>query len=266
MPCPRCHGDAREPIAPGFWRCTTVRTELVPLGPHPGRPGIVQQERRVVCGTEYQQGGATAACACGTFAIGQCTACGRPVCGYHSALVAGRRLCADELAAMETQRQRERDAIQAAKDAARERWTGQARAVLAPQDDIARIVMTMAAIDLAWDYQWLPQLLIADLAPADPEENWHFWDDDAVRVWFLRSVTAAPPESIPRVRFKRGVLGGEKRVVTQEPGWTFAVSGASVVVWADGRPLFEGHRFTPHMLGQMAALTGLPALPPIPPR
>lgn len=49
----------------------------------------------VTCETEYQEGAVSGAqiCSCGTFAIGLCVECSRPVCGQHSAMLEERRLC-----------------------------------------------------------------------------------------------------------------------------------------------------------------------------
>lgn len=49
------------------------------------------------CGHRYQDGSgrvSDAQCECGTFAIGICKRCDRPVCGYHSTIESGVRLCA----------------------------------------------------------------------------------------------------------------------------------------------------------------------------
>lgn len=80
LSCPRCGGEARSPIAPGYWRCESVTDFYHPDMPY-GR-GIR------VCGTEYQEGDSrtAASCACRTFAIGTCGNCGTPVCGKHSGL------------------------------------------------------------------------------------------------------------------------------------------------------------------------------------
>jgi hypothetical protein len=78
--CPRCGGEARSPIAPGYWRCESVTDFYDPNMPY--------NRGRRVCGTEYQEGspGATESCRCGTFAIGRCGNCGNPSCGRHSKL------------------------------------------------------------------------------------------------------------------------------------------------------------------------------------
>lgn len=101
MACPSCGGMTREQIAPGFWRCRTLlssTTEMV--GHEPGRPwqqkAEIHQSQRE-CRTEYHEGGAATAevCRCGTFAIGRCSDCGVAICGDHSALRDGKRVCSD---------------------------------------------------------------------------------------------------------------------------------------------------------------------------
>src|ERR1700685_642589 len=49
LTCPRCGGEARSPIALGYWRCESV-TDFY----HPDMP---YNRGRRVCGTEYQEGG-----------------------------------------------------------------------------------------------------------------------------------------------------------------------------------------------------------------
>ena len=138
MACPHCGGSEREPIAPGYWRCTSSHTTAgMQVGPMPGTPqwaGIVGPQLTrgfVVCGHEYQEaapagGDASAMCECGTFAIGQCAECSRPVCGSHSKLVDGRRLCEADVAdhAAETQAAQRLDDLRkyrSAEEAMRER-------------------------------------------------------------------------------------------------------------------------------------------------
>lgn len=98
MPCPTCRGATRTEISPGYWRCdTTITTERE--GPGFQRPGSgppVLYDTRV-CGEHYVEASSTpnnlGLCACNTSAIGYCSECRRPVCGTHSGLWDGRRLC-----------------------------------------------------------------------------------------------------------------------------------------------------------------------------
>ncbi len=100
MACPKCGGDNREPIAPGYYRCTSA--VRLPATPDPlDGYGPSRIAEYASCGNEYQEdvrAQPTEACACGTFAIGRCAVCGRPVCGIHSR-VEDVRLCLDDLAA-----------------------------------------------------------------------------------------------------------------------------------------------------------------------
>jgi hypothetical protein len=110
VPCPRCGGQVREPIAPGYWLCRSLvivnGSRLGPVhGSHPGGGNwgpqpIAWQEP---CNTEYHEVAGDQeldhemplACSCGTFAIGQCPSCGVAVCGTHSLMRSGQRLCLD---------------------------------------------------------------------------------------------------------------------------------------------------------------------------
>lgn len=104
MGCPDCGGAERDPIAPNYWRCrslvTRYETVLIP-DPSSGHGAMrpVQQPVQVVCGVEYPEGTVpegTPSCACGTFAIGACGQCSRPVCGGCSTMRGGRRLCTED--------------------------------------------------------------------------------------------------------------------------------------------------------------------------
>ena len=91
MSCPKCGGEQREAIAPGFWEChSSVLIEVMEPGPNPLNPRQViptPVTYRVRCEEQYQEGGSdmavTSACKCGTYSIGHCAACGTPVCGEH---------------------------------------------------------------------------------------------------------------------------------------------------------------------------------------
>ena len=100
MACPSCGGTERTAIAPGYFECTTpgitTWVDMVPDGRGGARP--LEQSSTQPCGERYQEGVPPMAhgdtCECGTFAIGNCQECGTPVCGDHSGLFGGRRLCA----------------------------------------------------------------------------------------------------------------------------------------------------------------------------
>ncbi len=83
--CPSCGGTSRKPIAPDYYECTNVLVAQQPiLNAQPGASRPVPFS----CGRRYHETstvGASAgnppSCSCGTFAIGQCTHCGTPLCG-----------------------------------------------------------------------------------------------------------------------------------------------------------------------------------------
>jgi hypothetical protein len=100
MTCPLCGGDARSPIAPGYWRCANLVEEEELAGTAGAvdpwlRPTVIRSMRE--CGNEYAEGTGMPGpiCACGTFAIGLCKECSRPICGIHSGMWEGVRLCGD---------------------------------------------------------------------------------------------------------------------------------------------------------------------------
>src|SRR5687768_11564893 len=114
MACPVCGGMDREPVAPGYWRCTTLRTIIVEWGgpgmTHPAAgPGVLREERVEPCGTRYQEGATATAlqCVCGTFAIGVCKRCGEARCGDHSVLQGAERICTAHLEEAEAERRQE---------------------------------------------------------------------------------------------------------------------------------------------------------------
>lgn len=107
MGCPHCGSAEREPIAPGFWRCTSVstHTERRLVGVDGNIPIYQDFSVSRVCGTEYQEltgdmSGRVAVCDCGTFAIGRCSDCDRNVCGSEacSTMHEGKRRCQDCMA------------------------------------------------------------------------------------------------------------------------------------------------------------------------
>lgn len=131
MACPICGGETRSKIAPGLWRCETVRHETWleavprPVGPR-GEVAHVQEqrERSFLCQAEYAERDSTdpttAACQCGIYSIGLCVECGVPLCGEHGdrtlkqfrckpcAEVERERLFAQRAEADESQREAEK--------------------------------------------------------------------------------------------------------------------------------------------------------------
>lgn len=78
-----------------------------------------------VCNFEYhERDGATnvpsVLCPCGTYAIGHCASCGSPICGTHSALRDGRRLCGDHVRTHDASSKRR--AAKVAEDAILAEW------------------------------------------------------------------------------------------------------------------------------------------------
>lgn len=68
----------------------------------------------VTCGHEYQEGAPTATdlCRCGTYSIGFCGDCRRPVCGNCSRMVEGLRLCTDDVQGRAAAKQAQQEAEQ----------------------------------------------------------------------------------------------------------------------------------------------------------
>ncbi|TFV62784.1 UNVERIFIED_ORG: hypothetical protein E4P37_16365 [Bacillus sp. AZ43] len=135
MPCPTCGAtDARTQILPGYWRCdAAARAGQLVGGPAPANAptGAAQPSR---CGTIYLQTRLEegAACRCGDPAIGECTECTRAVCGDHSTLWQGWRVCDRDLAnarvrsraaAVAEERRREAEAAAAEAERHRQRTT-----------------------------------------------------------------------------------------------------------------------------------------------
>lgn|SRR5579862_5695918 len=120
MACPSCGGSDRISVAPGFWECCSQLAERRPgrvpdpMGPAGATMPITDIIYRT-CGVRYHEAagsGVTLLCECSTFAIGVCGECMKPVCGDHSRLLDGQRLCISHVRAKE----------EAAAKAAREAW------------------------------------------------------------------------------------------------------------------------------------------------
>lgn len=113
MVCPRCGGDQRTQLAPGFFECTTESMRMVPSGAPPGRGDSMRPiyER---CGHRYQEGSVSHGllCSCGMLAVGVCPRCSSTYCGRHMGVLIDRQqLC--ESCAAEVQREAEDAAAQA---------------------------------------------------------------------------------------------------------------------------------------------------------
>lgn len=102
MSCPACGGASAELLAPGLARCSSIIHDSSATGmpPNMGVPAFIEHSR--VCGCEYQvapeaPAGSMDSCSCGTYAIGRCVRCAKPVCGYHSGLHGDERLCTSHI-------------------------------------------------------------------------------------------------------------------------------------------------------------------------
>src|SRR4051812_27075846 len=139
MTCPTCGtADARTEFLPGYWRCeAVVRTaDLVTSGGGATTPDAAEPAEPARCGTVYLQprgtGTDAALCRCGDPAVGGCAECTRPVCGDHSGLWLGWRVCDRDLgnarlraqaAAAEEERRRMAEAAAAEAERERQRTT-----------------------------------------------------------------------------------------------------------------------------------------------
>jgi len=265
-------------------------------------PGVIRQAQLVVCGNTYQEGAPEIVeeCNCGTFAIGRCVDCRQPVCGVHSALWEGRRLCMSHVheahATAESQRReslaRGVAGMIATSIRAWDEWLAAARSALAESSDpTERVVRVVAGLSPGSrvdarndDPQLLLDLLLPEqIARREPGSRW-WWDHDAVQEWFLRAVVA-PPRQLGVVRFRRTLLGGTRRKQTTAPGWTFQGGSTvsrgepgtpthcwlDVTVLADGRRLLGANAdaggnvgFNASALVLMAERAELQLLPPFP--
>lgn len=135
-------------VAPGYYRCLNQVPQSRDDDP----------SEYVTCGFEYPEGPAStrsAVCGCGTFAVGACASCGRWVCGDHSGLFGGRRLCgADYSAAV----QRENTIHADASRQAAERWREAIESVpLATLIDWFLYAMGEAGNRFAWRLDYLEE-------------------------------------------------------------------------------------------------------------
>lgn len=134
--CPVCGGTKRSPLAAGLWRCESVVTdhwtEMRPVHGAPPSLGWMAPApfaAQRVCGHEYYEatelGGEMQFCAIcdSNGAVGRCAIDHRMVCGYHSKMRDGRRVCDEcvsrqEAAAAAAAAQAARDAANARAEAA----------------------------------------------------------------------------------------------------------------------------------------------------
>ncbi len=301
MPCPKCNGSERESLESGVWRCTSPRVIIREVG-GPGLtnplagPGVLRHEEKIPCGAEYAEAGPGAflVCACRTVAIGLCAACGVPVCGLHSELCAGRRLCEADNPRLRAEARRidVTERAEAAAVALRVEWTERLREELKGAHPIERAVRVMTLLSedevrsrgsrmshqvmsvFAWALggYWTGDLMKKPT-----------WDHEQVLEWFLGAVKTAPtPHQILVSRKVRG-LGELKAKLVSVPGWTFSSGSTNHILTDDWHypmtVLVDGRRgsyldrpgqapdhsgFTGLALREMASLVHLPSLPPRP--
>lgn len=95
--CPACGSKKLEEIGPGEYKCRS--SVEVATGAHPsGAQG--PSTRWVICGEKFfdpdfvGSGAKTGStCKCGTYSVGRCRECGTELCGQHSQIIEGGRLC-----------------------------------------------------------------------------------------------------------------------------------------------------------------------------
>lgn len=228
--CPSCNGTTREPIAPGFWQCTTlVWRDATSWGPAPGTPpqlgimGPVPGAVQGPCGTQYheatgrEKGGVATqgTCACGIFAIGQCGQCGRPVCGVHGKLFAGRLTCVEDIQAANLRSKQEAEAAReaaekASDDAAIERILDR---VESGPDAISRWLLALGT-----------NYFTASAAPRYMEQVAAFKRQDA-----LQSCISSLRELI------RGASGSDRVNVSGETPDKWIVADADLLQWLSSR-------------------------------
>ena len=245
----------------------------------------------VCCGHEYHEGAtaSTLQCACGTFAIGHCRDCGEPVCGDHSQLWAGVRLCsthAAAAAAKQAAQAREREAAAQAEGARRgERitaeWLANAHEVLAGLDPTAQMICVVGSFaGTTWqgakrfpaaDWNAIRQLLPErfENVPAKPGSYFAPWSTPEVVEHFVRHVRV-PPTKLQVTT--AGFFGGRRR---RRRGWWFSEGSSaahpstgtaqSIAILSNGSvysPTQGGERgFNARALRDMLELLELPTLP-----
>lgn len=298
--CPTCGGLQREPISPGWWRCTSLITETFEgpgsWNPQIGLPKAVQQQRP--CDTTYVEPDAATpslpACACGTFAVGMCTRCSTPVCGTHSGIIGGERLCyadyhaaqvaAEDAAAAAAARTEEER--QARHHQALAAWADTHRESIAALTPIERGVVVWAAVG-ALPVRGQPGRRQDAGDAAALLEVPRPTVDEALD-WFVAAPKSEPDWSIRYTR--RTVLGGYKDVRPKAWGLLALTTSTSRVIhgdtvtsidnlavttdgrvwtalgsaWQEGRPS-KPTNFSAEAFGKMATYVGLTVRLPAPP-
>jgi hypothetical protein len=255
------------------------------------------------CGTvfKHSEPTGTSSCSCGTFAIGRCVECERPVCGTHSAMWGGVRFCSADLDAHRSKSDKAHTDAQARVEAERARtwheWEERAIAELARAHQVERLIRLVCLLGverlktaIRTSPQQAPDLgeAIRDMVP----ELWSGdlmrtpgWNHDEVHSWLLEEAITPPTTTNVRYLKKRPLLVDQwKRVPVA--GWTFQ-AGSTNVAWGsdhssltalvDGRrglvtdadggcfPTDPAPGFNVWALLEMGRLAELPPLPRPPP-
>jgi hypothetical protein len=267
-------------------------------------PGVFRHEYTVPCGFEYGEvgPGAFLVCACRTVAIGLCAECGKAVCGFHSELCAGRRLCEADNPRLRAEAQRVEAARrrQGAAATAWAEWSERLKGELGdvyPVGDVHPIerlvrVMTLLSEDEIKSRELARQRELMSALKGVLRSLWSTdlmkrppWDHERVLEWFLGAVKTPPaPQQILAPR-GAPVIGQLKPKLVTVPGWTFT-SGSTNHILADDwhypmTVLVDGRRgsyldrpesapdksgFSGLALREMAKLAHLPSLTPPPAR
>jgi hypothetical protein len=228
---------------------------------------VLEELHSFVCGAEYQEGPAPAAaveCACGTFAIGRCVDCAKPVCGDHSSRWDDVRVCAEHAAermhAHNVALAEHAAQVQAGRAHAWSAWERSVLEQLAGADPAERVVRLVCVTGIervieavrattrwAPDFgrglrELVPELWSGDLMRAPG------WDHDALHAWLIEAAKA-PPATTQMSYLKRRPLMADawKRVPAR--GWTF--DGGSTV-WLFGN---DHHSITALVDGRRGHVT-----------
>jgi hypothetical protein len=267
MSCPSCAGTSRTLLAPGFYRCTSLVTTRT------GGPGLTDArlgppviDTTTECGREYQEGqssGAALICSCGTFAIGVCAEAGEPVCGTHSALLHGRRLCsgcwhAEERRRAEAEAEEGRAADRRYFEA-RNAWRGRVLETVSGVDDKERFVRVVAGLTSAGGHS-SPGLTdwgsVTELLGDLPIHTAR-----AMGQWFLSRAGGEPPSTVG-IEYKT-LFGGYK--TRRHPAWVFRHGSTSTYAFKDAPVAHSDIAITPpgqiYISGPMANWWGLDELP-----
>lgn len=231
-------------------------------GPERG-PDYIPRRMNYVCGNTYQEGrpaNPEVICACGTFAVGRCVDCAKPVCGWHSTLFGGgQRVCSQDAVIREETASKVRSAAEAerkrldaeAAAAARQRaleedtrarealrhgwsqWHQRATECLARMDDpIARLLTLVRFVVNAsapgpnqaaadlWE-SVLPWTLSTRLIDVADDPP---WPSDEIADWFAQQASETA-STVTYERIHQGLLRQRVEHV-HGTGWHFQRGGA----------------------------------------